>query len=264
MYGKTFILVKPDGIELNLIDKIIQKIKEKDISVIKQEDIFLNTSDILNLWPYTQSDIVSRQLFLNYLLGKRCILLQLESSKSSLYEDISEIKKNFRKKYGHHQFLSVMHTPGDHKEYIKDVKVFERKMEGIIPNKTIIGSFKCYVDLDKYNLINLCQKIQLHMNIDHRKLIQEIGTDKSFLIACKNGINDSCFLVGILCDYLRYSFELSYYLAFSVNYYMHFPIMLLKNTDYNIAEIRGVLEKYAYKTMIMKGDEYLNGETEKT
>ena len=97
MYGKSFVLVKPDGMNKEIKDEIIQTIQNRSISVVKQQKICLTVSDIENIWPYTQSDIVSRQLFMNYLLDKVCLLLYLESSKESLYKDIAAIKKKFRK-----------------------------------------------------------------------------------------------------------------------------------------------------------------------
>lgn len=259
MYGKSFVLIKPDGVKLEVTDEIAKMFEQKEIRIIKKKNIFLNISDILNLWPYTQSDIVSRQLFSNYLIGKKCILLQVESSKPSLYDEIAEIKEIFRKKYGRHQFKSVIHTPGIPKEYIKDMMVFEGKIKRLVPNKTIIGSFECYSYLEKCDLAILCQKIQAYLNIDHRKLIQELGKNRWFLVLYKNGLNDSYFLMGILREYLNYSFELSYYLAFSVNYFKAFPILLLDNTKYEISEIRSILEKYSYETIIINGEEYLNG-----
>lgn len=83
-YGKSFVLVKPDGMNKEIKDEIIQTIQNRSISVVKQQKICLTVSDIENIWPYTQSDIVSRQLFMNYLLDKVCLLLYLESSKESL------------------------------------------------------------------------------------------------------------------------------------------------------------------------------------
>lgn len=91
MYGKSFVLVKPDGMNKEIKDEIIQTIQNRSISVVKQQKICLTVSDIENIWPYTQSDIVSRQLFMNYLLDKVCLLLYLESSKESLYKDIAAI-----------------------------------------------------------------------------------------------------------------------------------------------------------------------------
>lgn len=259
MCGKSFILVKPDGVELDLVDKIIQKIKEKDILVVEQQEIYLDYLDILNLWPYTQSDIVSRQLFLDYLVGKKCILLQLEFWEYSMHSDILEIKNYFRKKYGQHQFLSVIHSPVTYEEYIKDINIFKKKVKNLVTNKTIIGKFNCYNELNKKNVDILCKEIQRYLNYDYEYWIREYAIDKSFLVVQKNGINDSYFLVGILGDYLKYSLGLCYYLAFSINYFGCFPIMLLEESKSNLSYITVVLEKYAYKTLIMKGNEFLNG-----
>ena len=116
-------------------DEIIQTIQNRSISVVKQQKICLTVSDIENIWPYTQSDIVSRQLFMNYLLDKVCLLLYLESSKESLYKDIAAIKKKFRNRYGVHQYLSIMHTPGSYEEYMKDMIVFQKKSKGLEKNR---------------------------------------------------------------------------------------------------------------------------------
>lgn len=71
MYGKSFVLVKPDGMNKEIKDEIIQTIQNRSISVVKQQKICLTVSDIENIWPYTQSDIVSRQLFMNSLCYSR-------------------------------------------------------------------------------------------------------------------------------------------------------------------------------------------------
>ena len=206
MYGKSFVLVKPDGMNKEIKDEIIQTIQNRSISVVKQQKICLTVSDIENIWPYTQSDIVSRQLFMNYLLDKVCLLLYLESSKESLYKDIAAIKKKFRNRYGVHQYLSIMHTPGSYEEYMKDMIVFQKKSKGFEKNNTIIGSFKCYDKLNKCDIVRLCEKIEKYLNGDYKKIIRE-RENKQFLVVYKNGVNDSYFMVGILGDYLNYSFE---------------------------------------------------------
>ena len=53
MYGKSFVLVKPDGMNKEIKDEIIQTIQNRSISVVKQQKICLTVSDIENIWPYT-------------------------------------------------------------------------------------------------------------------------------------------------------------------------------------------------------------------
>ena len=84
MYGKSFVLVKPDGMNKEIKDEIIQTIQNRSISVIKQQKICLTVSDIENIWPYTQSDIVSRQLFMNYLLDEFPVTLTLPAYLTAL------------------------------------------------------------------------------------------------------------------------------------------------------------------------------------
>lgn len=256
MYGKSFVLVKPDGMNKEIKDEIIQTIQNRSISVVKQQKICLTVSDIENIWPYTQSDIVSRQLFMNYLLDKVCLLLYLESSKESLYKDIAAIKKKFRNRYGVHQYLSIMHTPGSYEEYMKDMIVFQKKSKGLEKNNTIIGSFKCYDKLNKCDIVRLCEKIEKYLNGDYKKIIRE-RENKQLLVVYKNGVNDSYFMVGILGDYLNYSFGLCYYLAYSINYHTRFPILEIENSRYDITKIMNTFGKYGYRTDVKKEYELL-------
>ena len=182
--------------------------------------------------------------------------MYLESSKESLYKDIAAIKKKFRNRYGVHQYLSIMHTPGSYEEYMKDMIVFQKKSKGLEKNNTIIGSFKCYDKLNKCDIVRLCEKIEKYLNGDYKKIIRE-RENKQFLVVYKNGVNDSYFMVGILGDYLNYSFGLCYYLAYSINYHTRFPILEIENSRYDITKIMNTFGKYGYRTDVKKGYELL-------
>lgn len=257
MYGDSFLLIKPDGNKKELKDEIVQRLFERNICILKQESIYLTELDIKNIWPYTQSDIVSKQLFMNYLLEKECILLFLKSTQKTLYKDVAEIKKKLRDKYGVHQYSSVIHTPGSYEEYKKDLSVFEKRKKEIVKNNTVIGSFKCYDLINKSDIVELCKQIENLLNKGYRKIIREHEYNATFLVVYKNGINDSYFMVGILGDFLKYPFDVCYYLAYSINYHTKFPILKIENSEYDIVKIREVFTKYNYKTAILKGRELL-------
>ena len=149
-----------------------------------------------------------------------------------------------------------MHTPGSYEEYMKDMIVFQKKSKGLEKNNTIIGSFKCYDKLNKCDIVRLCEKIEKYLNGDYKKIIRE-RENKQFLVVYKNGVNDSYFMVGILGDYLNYSFDLCYYLAYSINYHTRFPILEIENSRYDITKIMNTFGKYGYRTDVKKGYELL-------
>lgn len=60
-------------------------------------------------------------------------------------------------------------------------------------------------------------------------------------------------MVGILGDYLNYSFGLCYYLAYSINYHTRFPILEIENSRYDITKIMNTFGKYGYRTDVKKG-----------
>ena len=129
-----------------------------------------------------------------------------------------------------------------------DMIVFQKKSKGLEKNNTIIGSFKCYDKLNKCDIVRLCEKIEKYLNGDYKKIIRE-RENKQFLVVYKNGVNDSYFMVGILGDYLNYSFDLCYYLAYSINYHTRFPILEIENSRYDITKIMNTLGNMVIEPM---------------
>lgn len=256
MCGKSFLLIKPDGLDKKIVEEIIMNLQEKHIRIVKQELVYLTELDIMNIWPYTQSDIVSRQLLFSYLLNKKCVLYYLEAFVNDIYRITSEIKNIIRRKYGVHQYLSIAHSPSSQAEYKKDMQVFQKKIKSLVENKTIIGTFECYKQLEKENIIDLCQKISEYLNGDVNDFFNGFNKGRQVLYLHKNNINDSYFLAGILCDELGYSLDRSFYLAISVNYFTYFPIMKLEEGDCRTIEIQNIFRRYRYKTDITEGIEH--------
>lgn len=250
MYGKSFLLIKPDGVEKKIIKEVIESITEASLSIVRQDSIFLSQIDIMNIWPYAQSDIVSRQLLFKYLLNKECILFLLEALEVDIYCITSNIKRSLRKKYGVHQYLSVVHSPSSKEEYEKDISVFQKKRKKLIKNDTIIGDFRCYQRLRKTDVSLLCHKIDAYLNGKPSEMFENYGKIGRVIYLNKNGINDSYYLAGILCDELGYSLDMSFYLAISVNYFGQFPVVNLGRSDYSATFIEELFSKYGYEIHI--------------
>lgn len=254
MYGeknKSFILIKPDGLVKNIIDYIYEQLNIHQLQIDYEEKIILNIIDIQNIWTYTQSDIVSKLLMSDYLINKKCMLLNVFSNKKNAILETNIIKKNIRNRYGKHQFASVVHVPSNTIEYEKDIYILSNHSQDLLQTITLCREFTCYKSLSLTNAINYARNIKkrlYHNTYEHVNNIR-MNHDNYIIVIIKNGINDSKFLAGIMSDYFNIDLCDSYYNAYAVNYCGQFPVMYAKN-EKECEYIKNIFDKYGYKVDI--------------
>ena len=116
---RSLIMLKPDAFERNLIKTIERMVIERDLSIVRRKDIFLNRWNLLELWPKIHTLwgwLASQQ----YHLGHKLQVWEIEGN--SAISKINELKISLRRIYCDpgERMRMLIHTPDSTEDFERE------------------------------------------------------------------------------------------------------------------------------------------------
>lgn len=128
MMQNSYIMMKPDAMEVQTIHNYIKKLLETHkLEVTKQAYVKISPQKIAQIWPNTLKDPI--RFFLQVLYLGQSDMKILEVKGENAIEIVDLIKKNVRKKYGRDLLVNCLHAPTNEKEYLNDMKYLYSRSE---------------------------------------------------------------------------------------------------------------------------------------
>lgn len=116
----SFILIKPDSLEKNILNLILKKIINNNLNIYEINTIILNKNDIKTMWPIFDNNL-SYTLLNDYLADQPLIILKI-NGKDAINKCL-KLKYKIRNKFGKGRFSNCLHSPSNLKEYINQIKI---------------------------------------------------------------------------------------------------------------------------------------------
>lgn len=237
---KSYIMLKPDGMEKPEIKDYIAKLLDKSkLQTKKKTYIEIDAYKVAKIWPGVLKDPIRFNLQLIYLCQCKLEILSIEGTDA--IKKVHEIKKIVRKRYGKNVLINCMHSPMTDEEYLNDIKYIYS------PSKRVLGNYIKDFEIRTINGIECIRKEQIeYCSIAIWNILKRIDYEESKRILLDIAIqydgwcvflaNDNCnsiiYVVSALCKCINsLSFVRAYYIVLGAHQLGDFPILITRDIN---------------------------------
>lgn len=147
----THIILKPDFLEKNLIQKLKNLLEKFNLKIECQRLILMDLAFVKELYQWEEI-FYSKELE-NYLCSMRLPVWLIHGNDA--INKLLEIKKILRDAYPPHPLFTLIHCPDSHDDFLREYKLINNKLEGIMKTNNQIEVIVFKKDNDGYSFLML-------------------------------------------------------------------------------------------------------------
>lgn len=247
---KTFLVFKPDSMENNMIiNETIRLVLSKDLSIVRNQIVNLNESQIANIWPHLAQDPVCLFLQNSYINQKELSVFFIEGKDA--IKQIDCIKNRIRKQYAKWQCSNCLHAPRNVSEYENDINIMfnslpEASKQNFIHNDIPFHRFKLLSETELKECADILWSTipQFNYKEMYNVLLTRAKIKKQKYIMLKNDNNNKLqFVVAAIYDYFQcLEIEDAYYISMAADWLGEFP-MFLSSDEHDLCDAVSFFER---------------------